>query len=67
VHQPASPAEWEQWLAATRKAITKQAIITVGGGTPNDHQPRLIHAHCQQRHGISPDLLQPVSLPSRLA
>jgi hypothetical protein len=40
---PASiPTEWEQWLAATRKAITKHAITTVDGGTLNDHQARLI-------------------------
>ena len=37
-HQPASPTEWEQWLAATRKAITKHAIATTQGGTPNEHQ-----------------------------
>lgn len=70
-HQPASPIEWEQWLAATRKAITKHAIATTQGGTPNEHQTRLIHAHCQQSHnrpyGNSPEPLQPASLPSRLA
>jgi RNA-directed DNA polymerase len=69
-HQPASPTEWEQWLAATRKAITKHAITTVDGGTLNDHQPRLIHAHCQRHttaHGIGPNPLQHASLPSRLA
>jgi hypothetical protein len=63
-------AEWEQWLAATRKAITKQAITTVNGGALNDHQPRLIHAHCQRHttaHGIGPNPLQHASLPSRLA
>ncbi len=70
-HQPASPTEWEQWLAATRKAITKHAITTAESGKPDDHKPRLIHAHCHQRHtsapGSSPEQPQPARLPSRLA
>lgn len=70
-HQPASPTEWEQWLAATRKAITKHAITTAESDKTDDHKPRLIHAHCHQRHtsapGSSPEQLQPSALPSRLA
>lgn len=70
-HQPASPTEWEQWLTATRKAITKHAITTAQGDTPDDHQPRLVHAHCQRRHTNaqrnSPTPLQPAREPSRLA
>ncbi|GAA3683522.1 hypothetical protein GCM10022224_055130 [Nonomuraea antimicrobica] len=69
-HQPRSPIEWERWLAATRKAITKHAIATAEGDTL-DHQVRLIHAHCQpdrtRPDGQSPSSLQYASLPSRLA
>jgi RNA-directed DNA polymerase len=70
-HQPASPAEWEQWLAATRKAITKRAIATTDGGLPNDQPTRLIHADCLRSHtrlqDNGPDPLRPAVLPSRLA
>jgi RNA-directed DNA polymerase len=70
-HQPASPTEWEQWLTATRKAITKQAITTTESDKPDDRNPRLIHTHCQKRHtnahGNSPEQPQPPALPSRLA
>ncbi len=70
-HQPTSPTEWEQWLTATRKAITKQAITTAESDKPDDHKPRLIHTHCQKRHtnahGNSPEQPQPPALPSRLA
>ena len=68
-HQPASPTEWEQWLTTTRKAITKKAITT--RDRPDDHKPRLVHAHCQRRHnnahGNSPTQHQPAREPSRLA
>ena len=68
--QPASPTEWEQWLAATRKAISKHAITTAGGDKPDDHQPRLIHAHCQRRHtnahGNSPTRFTPPARPRGL-
>jgi RNA-directed DNA polymerase len=30
---PQSPREWEQWLAAIRKAITKNAVATPAGST----------------------------------
>jgi RNA-directed DNA polymerase len=47
--QPQSPREWEQWLAVTRKAMTKQYIIAHGKhGTPDKF--RLTHAHCHRRH-----------------
>ena len=65
---PQSPREWEQWLAATRKAIIKTA--TKEHGTTDDTEPRLIHAHCQRRlavddgHGTA---LLPAGEPSRLA
>jgi len=60
-HQPASPQEWEQWLKATRKAITKQAITTIGNA-PDDPGTHLIHTSCRRRDATgSPALLQPTS------
>ena len=46
---PQTPREWEQWLAATRKAITKNAIATAAGSTPDEGRLRLLHAHCSRR------------------
>lgn len=52
-HEPQSPTQWQQWLAATRTAIHKHAITTAMDlGTPNDHTAaRLIHANCHRRLG----------------
>jgi RNA-directed DNA polymerase len=48
---PQSPREWEQWLRATRKAITKQAISQHGRlGAAGEDKLRLVHAHCRRRH-----------------
>lgn len=47
---PQSPREWEQWLAAIRKAITKNAIATPAGSTPDEGKLRLQHAHCHRQH-----------------
>jgi RNA-directed DNA polymerase len=44
--EPQNPPEWEQWLAATRKAIRKHAVV---GPPDNDTTPHLIHAHCHRR------------------
>jgi RNA-directed DNA polymerase len=61
-HPPTSPREWEQWLRATRKAITRNAIAPAGPGTPDRPHLRLLHAHCRQRHtadtGGGPALLR---------
>jgi len=70
-HEPQSPQEWEQWLRVTRRATTKQYIVVQNGrGTPDDLQPRLLHAHCQRRHttvtGSSP-AHAPARDPSGLA
>jgi RNA-directed DNA polymerase len=46
---PQSPHEWEQWLAATRKALVKKYIVVREDGTPDETKPRLIHADCQRR------------------
>jgi RNA-directed DNA polymerase len=60
-HPPTSPQEWEQWLAVTRKAITKQAITEDGQGAPDDHGARLIHTSCLRRSAAgSPHLQLPV-------
>jgi RNA-directed DNA polymerase len=47
-HPPTSPTEWEQWLRATRKAVTRRAIVPTGPGTP-DAPTALLHAHCRRR------------------
>jgi RNA-directed DNA polymerase len=69
-HEPQSPQEWEQWFRVTRRAIIKDYIIAHREpGTPDEPQPRLIHAHCQRRHaatGNSPAHAPAVD-PSRLA
>jgi RNA-directed DNA polymerase len=65
--EPHSPHEWEQWHRTTRKAITKQVILTRQDGTPGS--TRLVHAHCARRttgtrktqHSSKPDS------PQRLA
>jgi RNA-directed DNA polymerase len=41
---PQTPHEWEQWLATDRKTIVKIAVRK--DGTPDETEPRLIHAHC---------------------
>ena len=66
---PQSPQEWEQWLAATRKAIAKSYLTVREDGTPDDTTIRLIHAQCQRRpidYGTGTALL-PTCEPSRLA
>ena len=58
---PQTPREWEQWLAATRKAITSNAIATPAGSTPDEGRLRLLHAHCH-RHNRKPE--SPALLPA---
>lgn len=60
-HRPQTPREWEQWLATTRKTITK--VVIREDGTPDENEPRLVHARC--RNGSDPALLpayEPVGL-----
>ena len=49
--EPQSPHEWEQWIAATRKAVGKQAITAFAGpGTPDDPVAlHLIHTQCHRQ------------------
>ncbi len=47
-HEPTSPQQWEQWLAATRKAITNQyVVVQAEGGTTRGY--RLAHTRCYRR------------------
>jgi RNA-directed DNA polymerase len=46
--EPASPHEWEQWLTATRKALTKHNLVEHGPGNAPD-EIRLIHVSCYHR------------------
>jgi RNA-directed DNA polymerase len=48
-HPPSSPSEWEQWLRATRTAITRKVIVTTGSGAPDAPPARLLHARCRRR------------------
>jgi RNA-directed DNA polymerase len=46
--EPQTPAQWEQWLTATRKAIARQSIAAHRwDGTPDRFQ--LVHLACQRR------------------
>jgi len=66
---PQSPQEWEQWLAATRKAIAMSYLTVREDGRPDENKLRLVHAQCQRRH-VSDDTgtaLLPASEPSGLA
>jgi RNA-directed DNA polymerase len=60
--RPQTPREWEQWLATTRKTITK--VVIREDDTADEHEPRLTHAHC--REGSGPALL-PAYEPTGLA
>jgi len=66
---PQSPREWEQWLAVTRKAMTRNAITAAPGGTPDEAKLRLLHAHCYRQHARqrSRPALLPASEPTGLA
>ncbi|MFJ4008219.1 group II intron reverse transcriptase/maturase [Streptomyces sp. NPDC090026] len=60
---PSSPTEWEQWLRATRRAITRKAIVTTGPGTPDAPPTALLHAHCRRRRAAAGS--GPALLPAR--
>jgi len=47
--QPRSPLEWEQWLAAVRKAVSKSFIVLNEHGTADGIERRLLHAYCERR------------------
>jgi RNA-directed DNA polymerase len=60
--RPQTPREWEQWLATNRTAIVK--IAPRADGTPDEAEPRLIHAHCRDS---GDQALLPAYDPSGLA
>ncbi len=52
--EPAHPDEWEQWITATRKALSHHALtVDVAVVNPGKADPitvfRLIHTHCRDR------------------
>jgi RNA-directed DNA polymerase len=61
-HPPQTPTEWEQWLAATRKAIIKNAL-TLRDRAPDQSKLRLTHTRCQPgnpaHHQPAAGLLEP--------
>jgi RNA-directed DNA polymerase len=50
-HEPGHPDEWERWITATRKAVSRNALaLAAGPGTTNTSIViRLIHSHCRNR------------------
>ena len=49
-HQPQTPDEWEQWVRTTRKAITKNHLMTYRvDGMSDDKRLRLTHTQCLRR------------------
>jgi len=50
-HEPGHPDEWEAWVAATRKAVSRHALalVTGPGTTDTNITIRLIHNHCRHR------------------
>ena len=52
--EPAHPDEWEQWISATRKALSHHALtMDLATATPNTNEPitvfRLVHTYCRNR------------------
>jgi RNA-directed DNA polymerase len=56
-HPPQTPAEWALWLAATRKAITKNSI-TLRERAPDRSDLRLIHTRCHPQQPGTPSARQ---------
>ncbi|MGK2928973.1 MAG: group II intron reverse transcriptase/maturase [Acidimicrobiales bacterium] len=50
-HEPGHPDEWERWIAATRKATSRNALALVPEPSTTDTsiKVRLIHTHCRNR------------------
>ena len=46
--EPHSPREWEQWLTATLRAMTRQSLTARGSPNQPD-EIRLVHVTCQRR------------------
>jgi RNA-directed DNA polymerase len=69
--EPQSPAEWEQWLKATRKAFRRNAVSAAGSGTLDETaEVHLVHVHCDRQHRAEARkdaALLPARTPSGLA
>src|SRR5262249_2747147 len=65
---PQTPREWEQWLAATRKAIIRNAIADQAGSTPPEGSLRLLHAPPSRHYAGKREAqqLQPATSPRGL-
>ncbi|MDX3764015.1 group II intron maturase-specific domain-containing protein [Streptomyces sp. AK02-04a] len=63
-HPPRSPQEWEAWRAVIRKAISKQYVALLGGGSSDAQRLRLIHTLCLRRIGAA-GLTNPAPSPGR--
>ncbi|WP_448072473.1 group II intron reverse transcriptase/maturase [Georgenia yuyongxinii] len=49
-HPPQSPAQWEQWVRATAKALRKQSLhYRTHDGSDEISRLRLVHARCRPR------------------
>ena len=59
--RPQTPHEWEMWLATTRNTVAK---VLIRDGTPDNHEPRLVHVRCGDRSGLA---LLPAYEPEGLA
>jgi RNA-directed DNA polymerase len=59
--RPQTPLQWEQWLATTRKTVAK---VILRDGTPDENEPRLVHADCRNRSRLA---LLPAYEPEGLA
>ena len=64
---PTSPQDWEHWFAATRKAITTQAITTSRSRPTGDPGTRLIHTSCRRRPVADSTVPSDACKPSRPA
>ena len=56
-HPPQTPAEWEQWVRVTGKALRKQSLTYRRRDGPGEtNSLRLVHVHCRGSHtAAAPD------------
>ena len=65
-HEPQTPEQWEDWLAATRKAITRKSLAADRRQRPTDGI-RLIHTDCYRRTTGTQSPTSATVTPPRLA
>ena len=65
-HEPQTPEQWEDWLAATRKAITRKSLVADRRQRPTDGI-RLIHTDCYRRTTGTQSPTSATVTPLRLA